>query len=106
MMKKLLLFISVFLSGLIYAQQPDYPSRITVATDGSGDYKTIQAAINAVRAYSPVSISIFIKNGIYNEKLVIPAWVTNITITGESREHTIISNADYSGKFIASGTDT
>lgn len=82
----------------------DYPVNLVVAKDGSGDYKTIQEAINAVRAYSPVPVNISIKNGVYNEKVVVPAWVTNITFTGESRDKTIISNDDYSGKFISADT--
>jgi len=86
--------------------QQTYPAKLTVAKDGSGDYTTIQEAVNAVRAYSPEPVSIFIKNGIYEEKLVIPSWVTNINITGESREQTIITNSDYSGKMVAKGADT
>ena len=78
------------------AQQP--LTRIVVSPDGSGHYRTIQEAVNAVRAYSPVPITIFIKNGVYHEKLVIPTWVTGLTIIGESREKTIITNADFSGK--------
>lgn len=86
--------------------QQVYPTKLTVAKDGSGDYASIQEAIDAVRAYSPEHISIFIKNGVYEEKIVIPSWVGNITIKGESREQTIISYNDYSGKFIAKGADT
>jgi len=86
--------------------QQTYPTKLTVAKDGSGDYKTIQEAVNAVRAYSPEPVAVFIKNGVYEEKLVIPSWVTNITITGESRDQTIITNNDYSGKLMARGADT
>ena len=97
---------AVLLSAIVGLAQQTYPAKLTVAKDGSGDYKTIQEAINAVRAYSPVPISIFIRNGVYQEKLVIPSWVGNITIKGESREQTIITNNDYSGKFMAKDADT
>lgn len=93
----LILFISILITAPAMAQQT-YPSQLTVAKDGSGDYTTIQEAVDAVRAYSPVRLTINIKNGIYHEKLVIPSWVTNITFKGESREGTIITNDDYSGK--------
>ncbi|MCG2613815.1 pectinesterase family protein [Terrimonas sp. NA20] len=104
--KNVFFSIAFLLAALISFSQQTYPTKLTVAKDGSGDYKTIQEAINAVRAYSPEPISIFIKNGVYEEKLVIPSWVGNITLKGESRDQTIISNADYSGKFVAKGADT
>lgn len=86
--------------------QQTYPAKLTVAKDGSGNYQTIQEAINAVRAYSPGPVSIFIKNGVYEEKVVVPSWVTNLSIKGESRDQTIISYNDYSGKLMAKGDDT
>ncbi|MES2775129.1 MAG: pectinesterase family protein [Bacteroidota bacterium] len=95
------LLITTFTHGQTAIQ---YPKNITVAKDGSGNYKTIQEAVNAIRAYSPEHNTIYIKNGVYNEKVNVPAWVTNISFVGESRENTIISYNDYSGKFISSDT--
>ncbi len=105
-MKKAWMICLLILAAMTGFSQQTYPTKLTVAKDGSGDYKTIQEAVNAVRAYSPEPVSIFIKNGVYEEKLVIPSWVTNITIKGESREQTIITNDDYSGKLMAKGADT
>ena len=96
--------ILLFTALLAFSQT--YPTQLTVAKDGSGDYKSIQEAINAVRAYSPEPITVFVRNGVYEEKLVVPSWVGNITIKGESRDQTIISNSDYSGKLMAKGADT
>ena len=89
---------------VLHAQTPVYPRKITVAADGSGDYKLIQQAVDAVRAYSPEHITIYIKNGIYREKLIVPSPVTNVSFIGESREQTIISYDDYSGKFMNADT--
>ncbi|THU34132.1 pectin esterase [Niastella caeni] len=80
------------------AQQQTYPTHLTVAQDGSGNYKTIQEAVNAMRDFSQERVTIFIKKGVYKEKLVIPSWKTNISLVGESRDSTIITNDDYSGK--------
>lgn len=71
---------------------------ITVSQDGTGEYSTIQEAINSTRDLGPGEVKIHIKNGIYNEKLEIPSWKHQITLRGESREKTIITNNDYSGK--------
>ncbi|MRX47039.1 pectinesterase family protein [Pedobacter puniceum] len=104
-MKHILGFLFCFLSIIVSQAQPKvYPSKFTVAQDGSGDFKTIQEAINAVRDHSEEKVTITIKPGIYKEKLVIPTWKRNIILQGENKENTIISHADYSGK-IFSGTD-
>ncbi len=81
-----------------------YPQQIVVSRDGTGNYKTIQEAIDAVRAYSPEHITINIKNGTYHEKVVIPAWITNVSLIGESKQGTIITYEDYSGKFFSADT--
>jgi pectinesterase len=81
-----------------------YPVTITVAKDGTGNYQNIQDAINALRAYSPTHNTIYIKNGLYKEKVTIPAWVTNLSIKGESKDSTILTNSDYSGKFLFADT--
>ncbi len=71
---------------------------IVVAKDGSGDYTTVQAAVNAVPDLSQKRVTIFVKNGIYREKVVIPTWKTKITLIGESKDSTIITYDDYHGK--------
>lgn len=69
-----------------------------VAQDGSADYKTIQEAVNAVRDHMQYRVYIYVKAGTYHEKLLIPSAKKNIAIIGEDKEHTIITNADFSGK--------
>jgi pectinesterase len=89
----------ITISNNTFAQAvPKWPDSLTVSTDGSGKFKTIQEAINAVRDLSQVQVKIFIKNGIYNEKVVVPSYKTKISLIGESREGTIITNNDYTGK--------
>ncbi len=66
-----------------------------VAKDGSGDFTTIQSAIEACKSFPDQCIRIFIKNGTYHEKVFIPSWNTNISLIGESKDSTIISYDDY-----------
>ena len=87
------------------AQPTTYPTSFTVAQDGSGNFKTIQEAINAVRDLSQQQVTIHIKNGTYPEKLIIPSWKTNISLVGESKEKTIITNNDHTGKPYPGGKD-
>lgn len=71
---------------------------IIVASDGSGDYITIQDAINQSKAFPDEQIRIFIKNGVYKEKVKIHEWNTNLSLIGESKEKTIITFDDYFSK--------
>lgn len=87
-----MLFIS--LSG--HAQALKIQHDLVVAKDGSGDFRYIQDAIDAVRVYLPNRITIRIKKGIYKEKIVVPSTLTNITIVGD--DDTVISYDDFSGK--------
>ncbi len=106
-MKKIPLLIAVlFIGGQLMAQTiAQYPSQITVAQDGSGNYKTIQEAVNSVRDLGAQRVTIHIKKGIYHEKLIIPSWKTNVSLIGEDKENTVITNNDYSGKPIINGKD-
>jgi len=62
-----------------------------VAKDGTGNYDNIQDAVNSIRDYKPEGRQrILVKKGIYEEKLVIPSYKTNITLIGEDRDSTII----------------
>ena len=54
-----------------------------VAKDGSGDFTTVQEAIDAVPDFRKNRTTIFIKQGIYKEKLVLPESKTHITFIGK-----------------------
>ncbi len=62
--------------------------RIIVAQDGSGDFKTIQGAINSLPDSSATTRTIFIRQGTYSEKIYIEK--ANVILEGESRNNTII----------------
>lgn len=94
-----------FFHSIAQGQDPKYPSLLIVAVDGSGNYKTIQEAVNSVRDLGQKRVRIYVKKGTYHEKLVIPSWKTAISIIGDSTGMATITNADYSGKTIAGGAD-
>ena len=100
-MKRLFLLLLLFFSLKTIAQPTTYPNHFTVAQDGSGNFKTIQDAIYAARDLSQQQVTIFIKKGIYKEKIVSPSWKTNISLVGESKDSTIITYNDYATKRLA-----
>jgi pectinesterase len=98
-------FIMFFVTEFTYCQTPTYIPSLIVAQDGSGNYKTIQEAVNSLRDLSIKRVTIHIKNGIYHEKVIVPSWKTNISLVGESKDSTIITNDDFSGKPFPGGKD-
>ena len=75
-------------------------TNVVVAKDGSGNYTTIQAAIDAAPTSRTAPYIIYIKNGKYSEKVNIPSNKPFIHLVGESVGGTIISWGDYSGKVV------
>ncbi len=71
---------------------------LTVSLDGTSDYPTIQAAVNAVADSSEDRTLIMVRNGQYVEKLVVPASKQNITLVGEDRYKTVIIWDDHVGR--------
>ncbi|GLB53426.1 pectinesterase [Neptunitalea chrysea] len=98
-MKKILILLITLLNTSCFLAQDTNPYRkIIVSLDGSGEYTSIQEAVNSTRDLGPGVVEIFIKNGIYKEKLEIPSWKHQLTLIGEDKDKTIISHSDYSGK--------
>lgn len=85
------------MTGFLFAEYDPY-IKITVAKDGSGDFTSIQKAINSIRDLGPAEALIFIKSGTYPEKVVIPSSKHKIILQGEDKDNTIITNNDFSGK--------
>jgi pectinesterase len=71
--------------------QTVYPNLI-VAQDGTGDCVTIQEALNIAPSKSADKFIIYIKNGIYKEKIYVEK--NNIILIGEDRDSTIIVYAE------------
>ena len=88
---KTFILMTVFCTAA-HAQVQD---TIVVARDGSGKYRNIQEAIESVRAFMDYTVTIYIKKGVYKEKVVIPSWVKNVVFVGEDTNNTIITYDDH-----------
>ncbi|GLJ09550.1 hypothetical protein SUGI_0111640 [Cryptomeria japonica] len=69
----------------------------TVAQDGSGDYTTIAAAINAVPVNNPHRYVIRIKRGVYRENIQVPREKPNIMLVGDGVDATVITSSKGTG---------
>ena len=68
-----------------------------VAKDGSGDFNTVQAAIDAAITTPSRPYLIFIKNGEYDEMVLISEEKNNIHLIGQDAKKTIIKHMLHSG---------
>lgn len=92
---KIIFVLFLLFSGQsVMAEKYDF----VVAFDGSGDFNSIQKAIDACKAIPDSRVIIYVKNGTYKEKLVVPSCNTQLSIIGESVGKTIITFDDYFDK--------
>jgi len=102
-MKRLSLAL-LLVAGAAQAQTAPKADPITVAQDGSGTYRTVQEAVDAVPNQAQKTVTILIKKGTYREKLVVPTLKTHIKLVGESADNTVLTFNDHTGD--AAGHDT
>lgn len=87
-----LLLLLVAVSGTWAQERRD---TLVVSRDGTGDFRTLQEAVESARAFMDYTVTIYVKNGVYKEKVIVPSWVENIDIIGEDRDKTIITYDDH-----------
>ncbi|XP_024970487.1 pectinesterase [Cynara cardunculus var. scolymus] len=66
---------------------------VVVAADGSGDHRTVAAAVAAAPSKSSSRFVIRIKAGVYRENVEVPKAKTNIMFMGDGRKNTIITGS-------------
>jgi len=96
MRNKILVLILCLISSVCTAFAGDH--NFVVDAKGNGDFRTVQEAINAVPDFRKNQTTIFIKNGVYKEKLVLPGSKKGVKFIGESVEKTILTFDDYAQK--------
>jgi pectin methylesterase-like acyl-CoA thioesterase len=80
---------------------PRGATKLTVAADGTGDFCTVQGALDFIPAGNTTPTTIFIRKGVYTEII----FFTNkhaLTLRGEDRHETVIAYAN-NARFNASG---
>lgn len=106
-----LVLLGIF-NGNTFAAKKQSVYHAVVSTDSTGDFTSIQAAVDHAPDNSKVPYRILIKDGFYQEHLEIPASKTNICLIGSSPEQVIIGESTnvsepvrtIQGKKVRSGT--
>lgn len=99
-MKKISTLLFLLIAGFTLKA---YAYDVTVAKDVSGNFTTIQAAVDAAPAGRITAYTIYIKNGKYKEIVTIPAAKPFLQLIGESVSGVVITYDNYSGKPIPGG---
>lgn len=74
-------------------QEINVTAHATVAKDGSGDYTTINKAVEAVPKKSKTRYVIYVKEGKYVENVVLDKSKWNVMMYGDGKDKTIISGS-------------
>jgi pectinesterase len=96
-MKVFLLSATIGLAALAAQGQTTATGPLVVAADGSGQFRTVQAAIDAVPNQSATPVIIQLKKGTYHEKVVVPTLKTHLVLRGEDAANTVITYSDHVG---------
>ncbi len=95
--------IMILLSMMGWMAAPQHKGAVgtmtIVASDGTGDYRTVQAALDAC---TPNTV-IFVKSGVYREKLYLDSAKDHITLIGEDAATTILTYDDHPGRLNPQG---
>jgi len=81
----------------------DAQTKIVVAQNGSGNYRTVQEAFNRIPLNNKKPVTVYIRNGIYREKLHLDSSKNFVTIIGEDEFKTILTYDDHTGTVTANG---
>ncbi|PKA98564.1 pectinesterase [Flavobacteriaceae bacterium MAR_2009_75] len=97
-----LLWVFLVFTCMVHGQEQSAKKldiyNMTVALDGTGDFTSIQEAINSAKGFPDKRVTIKVRNGVYKEKIEVYEWNSRMSIIGEDREKTIITYDDYFDK--------
>ncbi len=99
MMKRFLFIGYIFFALPVFAQKKSF----TVAGDGSGDFTSVQAALDAIPAGNDHPFTIRVRPGIYQEVLVVDARKNFVSLVGEDAEKTILRFNNHAGTRMPNG---
>ena len=97
-MKVILTVIYILGSFILQAQR-----EIIVAKDGSGNYATVQAALDAVPAGNTKPVTIRIHKGVYKETIIVDARKSFISLIGDGASNTILTYDNHAGTRLPNG---
>src|SRR5579875_2118034 len=81
----------LLIAAAVCGATPSDVVRIVVAQDGSGDFKTVQMAIDHAPVYGDKRLVIEIRPGTYHERVTVPQDKPRVTFLGQDAAKTVIT---------------
>ncbi|XP_075517508.1 LOW QUALITY PROTEIN: putative pectinesterase/pectinesterase inhibitor 45 [Primulina tabacum] len=78
---------------MLKTNSPKIRPNVTVAKDGSGDFTTVSAALNAMPEKYTGRYVIYVKEGVYQESVMVTKKMVNVTMYGDGSQKSIISGS-------------
>ena len=91
------------LFSLLVVNATAQSKKIIVAKDGSGNYKTVQEALNAIPSGNKKPVTVYIKSGTYKEVVIVDATKEKITFIGDGADKTILTFDNHAGTKLPNG---
>jgi pectinesterase len=98
-MRCLFLFSLSLISIIAFSQG----RQIIVSQDGKGAVRTVQQAFDAIPENNRKPVTVFVKKGVYKEKLHLDSTKQFVTLIGEDKFTTILTYDDHTGKLSPKG---
>lgn len=95
--------LNLSLKGQSIEQDLEAIANVVVDINGSGDYTSVQQAFNAIANNSSETTIVFVKKGVYQEKVILNHKKTNVVLVGEDVDSTIITWDDWGDKMLVNG---
>lgn len=94
------LLLFVISQALAQSQPTNGPASFDfiVASDGSGHFTSVQAALDAVPPFRKKRTYILVRSGTYHEKLSLSAAAQEVSLIGESAQTTILTFDDFASR--------
>jgi len=101
MKRTLRLTLALLLNGPILPT--DAQTRVVVALDGSGDFRSVQAALDAIPPGDGRTYEVHIRNGVYSEVVTVDARKHRVRLIGEDAERTVLRYDNHAGTRLPNG---
>ncbi|GER36119.1 plant invertase/pectin methylesterase inhibitor [Striga asiatica] len=87
---------------MLKADGTKFTPNVTVAKDGSGNFSTVNAALGAIPEKYEGRYVIYVKEGVYDETVIVTKKMVNVTMYGDGSQKSIVTGS----KNFVDGTPT
>ncbi|MGV3529112.1 MAG: pectinesterase family protein [Flavisolibacter sp.] len=100
-MTKTYFFFTLLITLFCHNSMAQY--KIMIAKDGTGNFRSVQDALNFIPSGNREKVTVHVKNGKYKEVITVDATKHNIHMVGEDKNKTILTYNNHAGTVLPNG---